>query len=341
MKLSEKTEWQAIDFFKFISALFVIAIHFVPLAEVDNVGFWIKNVLCRLAVPFFFLAAGFFIAKKIKNISMVLKYIKHLFLLYVIYTIIYLPQVKNEGRLECGWKRYIQEVLLVGSYTHLWFFVALILAVILLYLVLNILKLNDKAIFVLACFLYCVGVMGNVYLSLIPKNLVFTNYIGLYYKYFETTRNGIFFGFPLLAVGYLIKENMNGIEKRNYFKYTIVFFVGMIIETLVSVKYTGFINRDMIFMILPTSISLFLAVCFISGKKQMQRGGEQLRKISTLMFAWHYIIGIYLNKILISLGYNIKSLEKYIVIVMITFLFSEILLKISQYKYFKWLKYLY
>lgn len=50
-----------IDIFKFIAALLVVAIHTTPLEDISAKGnFYFENMLCRIAVPFFFAASGFF-----------------------------------------------------------------------------------------------------------------------------------------------------------------------------------------------------------------------------------------------------------------------------------------
>ena len=58
-------QFPAIDYFRLIASVFVIAIHTGPLSSYWNAGnFWITRVLGRLAVPFFFMTTGYFLAQK-------------------------------------------------------------------------------------------------------------------------------------------------------------------------------------------------------------------------------------------------------------------------------------
>ena len=94
-----KRQYPAIDVAKFIFSILVVAIHTVPLGNNDY-GFPLNLLgsLSRLAVPFFFMASGFFLSKKFdgdfyseRNIIAVKKYALHILFLYGLWTLIYLP----------------------------------------------------------------------------------------------------------------------------------------------------------------------------------------------------------------------------------------------------------
>ena len=52
----------SIDFFKWIAAILIIAIHTHPLCQMnENVDFWFSEVVTRLAVPFFAVTSGYFL----------------------------------------------------------------------------------------------------------------------------------------------------------------------------------------------------------------------------------------------------------------------------------------
>ena len=53
-----------VDLFKFFASLLIIGIHTSPFSDVnENVYFFVVHVFCRLAVPFFAVCSGFFLAK--------------------------------------------------------------------------------------------------------------------------------------------------------------------------------------------------------------------------------------------------------------------------------------
>lgn len=64
-ELQKQKEYGLIDVGKFIMSIFVVAIHTHPMAEMENNH--IKSLLgvfLDCAVPFFFMASGFFIERK-------------------------------------------------------------------------------------------------------------------------------------------------------------------------------------------------------------------------------------------------------------------------------------
>lgn len=66
--LKMKEEFIAIDILKFFAALLVVSIHVPPFYDYNfEVSFWMKNVLSAIAVPFFFMASGYFCAEKMEN----------------------------------------------------------------------------------------------------------------------------------------------------------------------------------------------------------------------------------------------------------------------------------
>ena len=59
-----KKSISALDDFRLIAAVLVIAIHTSPLASVSAIGdFWLTRVLARIAVPFFFMVTGKFLKR--------------------------------------------------------------------------------------------------------------------------------------------------------------------------------------------------------------------------------------------------------------------------------------
>lgn len=55
----------AVDIFRYISALMVVAIHIHPFTDLNStMGFICTQVLPRIAVPYFFAISGYFYIKK-------------------------------------------------------------------------------------------------------------------------------------------------------------------------------------------------------------------------------------------------------------------------------------
>lgn len=64
----KKSNYVVLDYFRIFAAILVVMIHIPPFKsfEIDgtvytNIDFFISHVLARIAVPFFFIASGFFL----------------------------------------------------------------------------------------------------------------------------------------------------------------------------------------------------------------------------------------------------------------------------------------
>ena len=59
--MSSRKGYIGIDYFKFMAAFLVIAIHTSPLATfTENGDFILTRIIARVAVPFYFMTSGFF-----------------------------------------------------------------------------------------------------------------------------------------------------------------------------------------------------------------------------------------------------------------------------------------
>ncbi|NLM03852.1 MAG: acyltransferase, partial [Clostridiales bacterium] len=60
--MSSSKEYGGLDYFRIIAAALVVAIHTSPLSIInDRADFIFTRILCRIAVPFFFMVSGFFL----------------------------------------------------------------------------------------------------------------------------------------------------------------------------------------------------------------------------------------------------------------------------------------
>ncbi|MCD7885560.1 MAG: acyltransferase [Lachnospiraceae bacterium] len=97
----------AVDIVKFVCAFLVIAIHVAPLTDVNGyLNYGIVNYISRLAVPFFFIAGGFFCFRKtsVENFDKTVpnSYAKNTIKLYLIWTVIYFPIILYNNYVRGG-----------------------------------------------------------------------------------------------------------------------------------------------------------------------------------------------------------------------------------------------
>ena len=107
-----------------------------PLAQAGN--FFLRFYLGRIAVPFFFISAGFFLFRKTDPTAYdptpCKQYILRILRLYGVWTVLYLPWVIRDARADgktllTGTVSFLRNFLLTGSYNHLWYLPALAVAV--------------------------------------------------------------------------------------------------------------------------------------------------------------------------------------------------------------------
>lgn len=167
----EKRTYSSIDITKFFFCLCIIALHthllsFLPTFEKYLI---VKN-LFRLAVPFFFISSGYFLASKwYKNgggFYIILKYCKRLLLPLFVFSIVYILQYAIYSYFFNG-KSVLHIVLIIVRdiifypMGALWFIQACIVGALLLYPFLK----RDKLSLAIICgiLLYGVGMLFNSY----------------------------------------------------------------------------------------------------------------------------------------------------------------------------------
>lgn len=309
---------------------------------------------------FFFLVSGFFLQRKIYDFNKIRKYVVRLFQLYIIYTILYIPQIiyiyiEAGGSLIHNLLGFVKNFFFVGTYGQLWYFVGLIVATVLLYLFKNTLKLRDRYLIVVVLILYVVGTIGNAYIQ--PLKDYINMPVGalaqldkkylllwLYFQVFKTTRNGIFFGFPYVFFGYLIAKNKEKVYRKNYLPFAIVSFLFMNVEAAIVRNIVGETDNDMLFTLLPTSIFVFLFIAFIDCKNTEKniRIGKYFRCLSVLYFGFHMFISFYLIHFMRRVfGIELHSLLKFILVIVLNYLIAKMIISMSYKDHFRWLKRLY
>lgn len=343
--LSDKKEYVAVDVLKFIAAYMVMAIHFMIFEDINKeLNFWFTQVLCRLAVPFFFVAAGYFVANKLRDKRKTLSYLIRIFVMYMIYTIVYLPFILEEYQragytLEQKLASFCKAFFIWGSYFHLWYFVSLMVAIIILYIMINFMKLTDKNILLITGVLYVIGTLGNAYRNIWTDMPVIENIITSYERVFQTTRNGIFMGPFLLALGYCIRRNSERITYRCYWLYAIGLFLLMNIEEYFARAITNHTGQSMLFVTPFVVVAIFLTGCFIPIPQKLIPVGVFLRNMSVIIYGFHIFIHDKYGGELS--GYAPYGFAYFLMIAKRVTILAFIIVGLSRIKPFSWLKYLY
>lgn len=184
----------ALDVFRVAAAVLVVAIHTSPLTTYSPLGdFWFTRVLARVAVPFFLMVSGYFLAQK--NWRTVWAFWKKTALLYGSYVLLYLPLNIYAGQLDGD---FFRRLFTDGTFYHLWYFPGLLLGVPIAW---ALSRLGLRAALPLAGLLYLIGLGGDSYYGLISKIPALKTGYDVIFQVFSYTRNGLFYVPLFLLLG--------------------------------------------------------------------------------------------------------------------------------------------
>ncbi len=215
---TEKKNYNSIDIMKFIMAIFVVSIHTEPLTGVKSpVLYTLWDCVVRCAVPFFFIASGFFIGKKMcgdkkSDIGIVLKQVKRIAKMYLVWSAVYMPLAVYDFW-RCGYSlklavdTYLRYFLLLGENYNSWMLWYLLSTVYALLFTALLLKFKIKPLYI-AVFGFLLFVAGLVITEIVyyPNDLphilsVLKTYV------VKTFINGrIFTGFFYIPLGIVLAK---------------------------------------------------------------------------------------------------------------------------------------
>lgn len=196
---------------KLCMAVIVIAIHTNPENSFSwNFGREIQKSIYNVAVPYFFMASGFLLFRKVQfplNIdgqNRVRKYLLRICRMYIVWTLLYLPFTiwgfgKDGVSFMQGLIIFVRNVLLVGENFYswpLWYLLALMIAVFIIGCCLSW-GLKVKHIFLIAVLFHILG-LGIDYCR---DNGIALQFTEVYYTLFKSTRNGFFIGLLYVTLG--------------------------------------------------------------------------------------------------------------------------------------------
>ncbi|MFI3140790.1 MAG: acyltransferase [Clostridia bacterium] len=349
--LSQKNEYIFVDIAKVLCALLVVTIHISMFSDVSvSLSHWVNEYLARVAVPFFFVSSGYFIASKMSDRKVFFAYIKRMCKLYGLYTLVCAPMiiedwVTNKTSLILDILYFITKIFLTGTGTYyvLWFYVALIIGSIILFYAINKFKFSDKKLLLVSAVLYCVGVIGNSYAEFWSDLPVIGSVYDVYILAFRNTRNGLFFGFFFLALGYLIRKHNEKIRKTKLnLILLLVAFAALNVEGQLVTYFSGETKLEMLFLTPVVAVLAFIVVSFVSIPEKFAKFGLNMRKISVMIYGSHLLVNFIVSTLLVSVfALELHSLIYYFVVAGLTFGLGCATIKLQKFKRFSWLEYLY
>jgi surface polysaccharide O-acyltransferase-like enzyme len=311
-----------VDIVKLVFAFFVVGIHTQPF----GFSLWLDRgfgIITRMCVPFYFVASSYFFFSK--NGSP-LKYISRLAKLYIVWSILYYP-FHFEIFKTTPVLKILERVFWTGeTHVHLWYLLGSIIGFAITYALSKVLK--PKYVFIIGMVFLLIGCLKSTYAPIFNKlfSINITDFMG--------SRNGLFYGFPYYSLGLIIaKTDPANFKSR---RVNIIGFIAslcfLILESVVIVLLFGGAATVLWISVFPMTYFFFVTLKQTEIKLPYKTS-IMIRKLSTMVYVSH----CWFLNILPGLTYW----KSFIVVSLITTIFSFVVIYLSEKRPFKWLHLLY
>lgn len=262
--------YNAIDYFRIIAAVLVVAVHTAPLEDISGTAdFILCGIIARLAVPFFFMTSGFFLFKGgAEDNRRLAAFIKRTAVLYGGAVLLYLPVNIYNGYFnqEKPVLNILKDIVFNGTMYHLWYLPAAITGSLIAWFLVK--KTGTGRTLAVSLLLYAVGLFGDGYYGVIEGVPAIKHLYDGMFCLFDYTRNGIF----LAPVFFVMGAAVSG-HKKLPVKFCLPGFIicltGMIGEGLFISSRNWQRHTSMYVMLVPCMFFLFSALCGIRGKRKL------------------------------------------------------------------------
>ena len=210
-----------IDVFKLMAAVMIVLLHTIE--TTNYYACLIKEVFTRFAVPFFFIASGFFLYNGLERSAnkkeYFWKYEKNILIIFGVWAIaIYSPfviyeyLVNNKG--ESAIKivaMLIRRIFVIGPGRY-WYLVALLWSAAFIYFCYR--KNNDKILFVGISIGFITQIAYSCFRGVLSEIILFDYFFKVVYGIFSWEYNFFMYGIPFMGIGYLLNKKSVSINSR-------------------------------------------------------------------------------------------------------------------------------
>ncbi|MEY8759404.1 acyltransferase family protein [Chryseobacterium tongliaoense] len=263
----------SIDVLKIILAFFVVFLHMHLLRDTyPELSYVLVNGLFRIGVPVFLIITGYYFYH-IDTADKLKKWLVRLFLLYALWSLIYIPIWKEDD----SWVMNI-----IFGYHHLWYLIGTFFAGIMLFF---LRKKSTVTLVVISLVLFCCGYCIQLWGNLHP----FTGNMDSTLNAYPLYRNFLFVCFPFLSVGFLIKKLDIDVKlKPSLFQVMLV--IGLVmLEAFFNYKIIGLDKKDSIDLLF--SLMIACPVVFLYGKNKIFLSDSKiLANLSTAIYLVHPLL---------------------------------------------------
>lgn len=324
--MTKNESYSGIDYFRFIAALLIVAIHTSPLSSFSETGnFIFTRIVSRVAVPFFFMTSGFFLISRYTcNAEKLEAFIKKTTLIYGVAILLYIPINVYNGyfKMDNLLPNIIKDIVFDGTLYHLWYLPASIIgAAIAWYLVK---KLNYPKALMVASVLYLIGLFGDSYYGITEKISCLNSLYTYIFQVTDYTRNGIFFAPIFFILGGFIADNRPQITFGKSFLGFAISLALMLGEAMILHYFDLQRHDSMYVFLLPCMYFLFIVILHFKGKRLVS-----LRTASLIIYIIHpmmiVVIRLFSKLLHIQKLFVENSIVHYFAVCLTSVVFSVVL----------------
>ncbi len=270
--MSRRKAYTGIDYFRFLAALLVIAIHTSPLLSYSETGdFILTRIFARVAVPFFFLTTGFFLFSGGPEDSFpeekMRAFIKKTAVVYLISILLYLPLNLYNGYFAQNYllPNIIKDLFFDGTMYHLWYLPASMIGVMIAWFLIK--RLGLPKAFVITALFYIIGLFGDSYYGLSEQLPFLKSVYEAIFQVSDYTRNGIFFAPVFFVMGGMIANQSQRTSLGASSAGLAVSLVALLSEGMLLHQF-GLQRHDSMYLsLLPCMYFLFNTLIFWKGQR--------------------------------------------------------------------------
>jgi len=349
-----------LDLLKCIACYAVICLHAMPFENVtmfnapigQYLNFFI-DTMSRFAVPFFFMVSGFMLVKKLAQASSAYEYFQKYFskisLFYFGWSAFYFFYSYGSIAIGSFWQggaffsefipvydaknilKTLYQIFYSGGYLkffHLWYLIALLWSVVLLYYFFQ--KKSISLLLGLSLLLHLIGLFGDSYQGI--YKLPFRTRTALFFGLFYCTLGGWLAYYEAKARAIITKWGLS------YIKGAIVFFaILQLVERAILIEFfQGSLNDNFFIMTMPLVLSLFL---YALGTKNIRINEMRIKNLADKVvgiYVIHPIIMEFLVFLGKKVGFDANGIVYQVLFVPLVYLSSYYVYKYLLVIYHQW-----
>lgn len=327
METVQKQRNYSLDVFRFAAAFFVVVCHTEFLIEApEGVYQFIARFAPRVSVAFFFAISGYYYTKALATKTGVFKkQFCSLLKVYAAWTMIYyaasfVVNVIMEGK-DLGTFLLERVVFFItkGSYSHFWYFPALIYSVVLVTLFHKLLGKKGVALLAgLALVLFVFGNLGSSYYTIGLRIPVFKDWITEHRDGYEVFRGIFCMGLPYFSMGYYLNELEPFIRKISQRKLSIIVVITIILycaEIFLLSNVLKWYEYPEVFVMLYPAALVIMMLLIKNPKPEWKAFAGTLKRLSGYIYYVHPLFILMIGIVFSRLNIVLHSLVLYMIII--------------------------